>query len=429
MKTSLIKALFFGVMFICTEALHTQHLVINDFESVIVHDIEDIHLKTGEENQNSAWFDLDSDGKADLGFWVSHSFFETNSYTDEILDVTLKAMEDFYFAGGFARIYDGPCDSTILAGVYPDVHFYSEQDTIFNHADSISFKQYFAKLTEIRRKIDPLPCYTYYDVPNWIGKEGYVGFKKDFLGAVSFGWFKVEVLDYDEVIIKAYGLEKKDWSYPVAINEIMASNRATLMDEYGEHDDWIEIYNGTPDVINVGDLFLTNNLSEPNKWQMPETEIEPWGFLLIWLDGQTNQGDNHANFTLDKDGDTIALFTNKEKKLDAIFLGEETSDISFGRYPNGSNNWVHFNSPTPGSSNELVDIHDNPLRKILSLYPNPAFGSKVHLSNPSNYSVYNSWGQKIHEAINSKEFNTSKYNKGLYIVVIDSEQQIKLLVQ
>jgi len=53
------------------------------------------------------------------------------------------------------------------------------------------------------------------------------------------------------------------------INEFMAENKTAVTDEYSEHDDWIEIYNAGPTSVNLGGMYLTDDLSNPTKWMIP----------------------------------------------------------------------------------------------------------------------------------------------------------------
>jgi hypothetical protein len=53
------------------------------------------------------------------------------------------------------------------------------------------------------------------------------------------------------------------------INEFMAENKTNVTDEFGEHDDWIEIYNAGPAPVDLGGMYLTDDLSNPTKWMIP----------------------------------------------------------------------------------------------------------------------------------------------------------------
>jgi hypothetical protein len=99
----------------------------------------------------------------------------------------------------------------------------------------------------------------------------------------------------------------------LVINEFMAKNDGFIRDPQGDYDDWIEIYNYGDNAINIGGLYLTDDLSVPGGWRVPDnnpaaTTIGPQGYLLIWADGETDEGTLHASFKLSADGEQIGLF-------------------------------------------------------------------------------------------------------------------------
>ncbi len=208
------------------------------------------------------------------------------------------------------------------------------------------------------------------------------------------------------------------------INEFMASNETIITDENGEYDDWIEIYNAGEEAVWLGDKFLTDNMEKPDKWAMPEINIEPGEFLLFWADDQAEQGPYHTNFKLSKDGEDIAIFSITQEAIDQYVFGEQETDISEGRFPDGADNWIMFESPTPRVSNELTDIVEvDNIQPVL--YPNPSAGGQVHLSEKADFRVYDMMGSLVGEYRNTRFFNTSTYNKGMYIVVMNNGQRIK----
>ena len=100
---------------------------------------------------------------------------------------------------------------------------------------------------------------------------------------------------------------------PLVINELMASNSGVSRDPQGQYDDWIEIYNYGVNAVNIGGMYLTDDLSDPTKWRIPAnnitaTTIAAGGYLLIWADNDTTDTGLHANFKLDADGEEIGLF-------------------------------------------------------------------------------------------------------------------------
>lgn len=212
------------------------------------------------------------------------------------------------------------------------------------------------------------------------------------------------------------------------INEFMASNDITVADEHGDFNDWIEVFNAGTESVWLGDKFLTDNLTVPDKWAMPDKYILPGEFLLFWADGEPEQGPFHTTFKLSKDGEEIGIFNNLQTTIDEYIYGEQQTDISEGRFYDGEDNWLFFNKATPRKSNRFTDLEEQVAADLIRIYPNPSKNGKVWLSKPSAYKVYNSTGQLMHEDKHSQFFNTADYNKGLYLVVIDSGQKIKLIV-
>ena len=84
-------------------------------------------------------------------------------------------------------------------------------------------------------------------------------------------------------------------------------------------------------------------------------EISGEGHLLIWLDDDEEEGPLHTNFKLSASGESLALFDSNLNLIDSIDFGEQTDNISYGRSPDGSNNWQFFENPTPGDFNEEIN--------------------------------------------------------------------------
>ena len=139
----------------------------------------------------------------------------------------------------------------------------------------------------------------------------------------------------------------------IFINEFLANNDLILADEFGEYDDWLEIYNTNEETIDLSGMFLSDNPTYPDKWKFPEnTEINAGDFLIVWLDNDPEQGDLHTNFKMNEDGEFIGLYhQDGVLALDSLSFGNQLSDISFGRYPDGSDFWQFMPEPTPGTYN------------------------------------------------------------------------------
>ena len=138
------------------------------------------------------------------------------------------------------------------------------------------------------------------------------------------------------------------------VNELMADNVATIADEMGEFDDWFEIYNPGTEDVDLGGMFMTDDLADPGAWQAPAGLIVPaGGFLLIWADNDPEQGDNHATFKFGAGGEEVAIFASDGVTvIDSFAFGAQSPDISYGRLSDGGPDLDYLATPTPGASNE-----------------------------------------------------------------------------
>ena len=143
-------------------------------------------------------------------------------------------------------------------------------------------------------------------------------------------------------------------SYGLFINEFLASNDMTNQDpDYGDFADWLELYNETAEDVDIGGWTMTDDLSDPVKWTVPAgTTVPAGGYLLIWADSLDEVGLGiHGGFKLSGSGEQIGLYDLGSAAVDTLTYGDQTTDISSGRQPDGSDTWTTFATPTPGASN------------------------------------------------------------------------------
>jgi hypothetical protein len=163
---------------------------------------------------------------------------------------------------------------------------------------------------------------------------------------------------------------------PLVINELMASNNNCIQDPQGQFDDWLEIHNYSSSDIDIGGMYLTDDLSVPNKWRIPSATIIPADdFLLIWADNDINDGGLHANFKLEADGEEIGLIDSDGQTLiDSIDYPNQRADISFGRYPDAAPDWRFLSTASPGRENSgayLGEVADTKFSQDRGFYDTP----------------------------------------------------------
>lgn len=158
--------------------------------------------------------------------------------------------------------------------------------------------------------------------------------------------------------------EEATSSSPLLINEILASNDDTVIDPAdGKSDeDWIEIYNPSSQQIDLQGLYLSDRLGELTKHQITQTlVISPFGYLLIFVDDDPEQGPNHLSFQLSASGEAIALTESDGLTIiDSCIFTEQQENIPIGRLPDGQT-WAFLSTATPGASNAFVPVISNVL--------------------------------------------------------------------
>lgn len=139
------------------------------------------------------------------------------------------------------------------------------------------------------------------------------------------------------------------------INEFMASNDTQNTDEYGEYDDWVEIFNGGTTAVDLGGYFISDDHEIPVQISTDasdKTVIEPGGFIILWFDNTPEQGPLHIAYKLSSSGDAIHLYgVDGVTKIDSYIFSPQITDVSEGRESDGDKNWIFFDLPTPGQPN------------------------------------------------------------------------------
>jgi len=224
-------------------------------------------------------------------------------------------------------------------------------------------------------------------------------------------------------------------SKPVAINEVMASNTTYLQDNAGDFDDWIELHNLTSQPVNIGGYFLTDNIANLDKWEIPVgTTIPANGYYTVWADEDSSQGVNHCNFKLSASGEFVYLLNASKELVDSVVFGQQTADSSYSRIPNGTGPFV-IKNPTYGVSN--LTPADVPAvggtRGEMVVYPNPAtmlVNIKIEGVDARQVLEFrNISGQLVHrqQAQSLNSISTANWASGMYYIRY-GDTTLKLIV-
>lgn len=233
------------------------------------------------------------------------------------------------------------------------------------------------------------------------------------------GMFSPQRAQQEYYIIEA--IQDIQISDAVVINEFMASNTSTMADQDGEFDDCIELYNNTEEDISLSGYYLTDN-NELTKWAFPDTSIASGGYLVIWADSDTEQSGLHCDFKLSASGEEIALVNSSLTIVNQVEFEEQTNDISYGLFPNGTGT---YRTLVPSISAENLILYNSIIsldEEQFVIYPNPA-SHYFNIQLPDgvsdhNIKVYNKMGQLV-ITTNELTVDVSSLSPGLYICVVN----------
>lgn len=142
----------------------------------------------------------------------------------------------------------------------------------------------------------------------------------------------------------------------VVINEFMASNASTVSDESGAFPDWIELHNLGGTDVSMDGWYISDDPTLPDREPLDGSLTVPaGGYLLLWADGDVDQGLDHLSFRLAAAGEAVVLARTVDgavQAVDTVTYGEQQTDVSTARSPDGTGDWAETTSPTPGAANE-----------------------------------------------------------------------------
>jgi hypothetical protein len=171
----------------------------------------------------------------------------------------------------------------------------------------------------------------------------------------------------------------------VKINELMASNENTVVDNVGAYSDWVELHNPSGAAIDLAGYYLTDDYSNLKKFRFTSTAgqvvVPANGYLIIWASSTVSSGANHTSFSLSADGERVALVMPDGLSIvDSLTFGPQRMDISYGRLPNGGTTFKYFTVSTPGLANVVTNSYDELLSPPVFSHAGGFYSSSFGLS-------------------------------------------------
>ena len=172
----------------------------------------------------------------------------------------------------------------------------------------------------------------------------------------------------------------------VRITEVLASS--------SKSNDWIELYNGTSEAVDLSGWGLSDNAGRPRKWQFPAgTTVQPGAYLGVFANGMdaVTEGRIQTNYRLSTDGGySVVLSEPSGRIVDRLFVPMQYEDISYGRTDDGAG-LRFFTTVTPGAGNSGPGYYGRAPKPVYSVEGGMYHSGDtvtVELSVPSNCRAY-----------------------------------------
>ena len=138
----------------------------------------------------------------------------------------------------------------------------------------------------------------------------------------------------------------------VVINEILPHSENPAVPQF------IELYNHSTNSVDLSGCILTDDPTT-NKFVIPSgTVIGPASFISFT---QLQFG-----FTLNGIGETLYFIKPDHSRiLDAVQFGAQANGVSYGRWPDGANDFYAFTTNTPGTNNSAILIGDIVINELM----------------------------------------------------------------
>lgn len=255
------------------------------------------------------------------------------------------------------------------------------------------------------------------------------------------GQFSPERAEFEYHVIEATIPFPNVLKGDIVINEIMSSNRSTVIDSTDlNYEDWVELYNNGNTEKDLTGFYLSDNYTNPEKWEFPESSIIPaQGRIVIWLDEDSNTKGYHTNFKISSLGEQLILTRPDGLIIDSLSFGLIPSDQSIERCPDGIGNFKLTSKSTFNDINCIVSISNDQDKELISVYPNPAH-EIIYIESKDDdvtrVTIYDLQSRRLltHDNVQEgvQQLDIAQFMNGIYLVEINTRngisQKLKLIV-
>lgn len=198
----------------------------------------------------------------------------------------------------------------------------------------------------------------------------------------------------------AIGFFNKDGVY---ITEVMAAHEP----KSGEND-WVELYNGGTEDVDLSGWFLSDDEDEPEKLTLENLILAPGDYAVIEATGNSaRQKEGVGAFGISQAGETLVLTDAKGNLVDAFETGALRANVTAGRVEGDpSIRRMYFSKPTRGKANDVSSLSSGytptPVLSENGLYHQESFFVEITVRNENGVIYYTTDGSEPNSR--SKEY-------------------------
>ena len=141
-------------------------------------------------------------------------------------------------------------------------------------------------------------------------------------------------------------------SSKLVVNEVVSSNKRSLVDEALGTPDWIELYNAGSVALDLSGYGVSDNMRDLHKFVVPDGTVLGAGeYLVLYAMGASDEVQNPliTNFGLSKSGDYLFITDAYFGLVAQMEVPALYTDVSYARAGDGT--FGYSGVPTPGAEN------------------------------------------------------------------------------
>ncbi|MCI1779845.1 MAG: OadG family protein [Bacteroidales bacterium] len=146
------------------------------------------------------------------------------------------------------------------------------------------------------------------------------------------------------LIFGFYSISNAQNTSDMRINEVVVHNTNGYEDEYGQRSGWLELFNTSNNIVNIGGCYLSDDRNNLLKYRIPKrnpvVKVQPLQHILFFADSNSQKGVLHLNFKVTCGGHIYLTSSDGKMLVDSLAIPSAMEDDqSYGRLTDGKGSY------------------------------------------------------------------------------------------